>query len=316
MLRNLYNYFTGNIDVTPQSEPSFEPHPSWKRINQERAALEQRDHNHNTPLLQAVSNMDIDACEDLLQRGAYIEGRGNNGFTPLAAAAFLGFIPAVRLFLAHNANLEVMTLGETQRNPMGWAAHEGHAEIVKLLMEAGANPNACDSAGYTPAMLAEVLGHADCLFYLLPAPVAKAPDEFIPMDITQSEDEEDFWLDPVSMDKLESPVTVPSGYTYSRTTLAEWFKQKGNPDTIPCPMTRLPIPVEALSWGRSMKIEEAMSLNLQPPKPNQTAPVERGDLSQSDVRNKRLKFFDQNVSNHVNVDANEKRRMLASQRKM
>lgn len=321
MFRTLYNYITGNTDTNLKSEPTYKPHPSWEIRNRERALLEARDQWGNPPLLQAVSRSDINALEDLLRRGAYIESRGNNGFTALAAASYMGFVPAVQLLIANHADLNVMSTGDIKRSPLSWAVHEGHAEVVRLLLEAGANPLVADSGGYTPAMLAEALGHADCLSYLESAEINVEPQIAVPMDIEEmtdeeSEDEDDFWSCPVSMAKLDSPVTVPSGHTFSRTTLIEWFKQKGNPESIPCPMTRIPIPIEALSWGRTYKIEEAMSLNLHPSKPEtQVAPANQ-ELSTSQMRQRRLRFFEQNMSNSANGHPQNKPGTLASQRKL
>lgn len=40
-----------------------------------------------------------------------------------------------------------------------WASEKGHAEIVELLLDAGAEPDKLDKKGYTPLMMAAYGGH-------------------------------------------------------------------------------------------------------------------------------------------------------------
>ena len=47
------------------------------------------------------------------------------------------------------------------------AAQEGHVEIVKILLERGANPNAEDDAGRTPLHDAAFKGHVEIVKLLL-----------------------------------------------------------------------------------------------------------------------------------------------------
>jgi len=41
---------------------------------------------------------------------------------------------------------------------MHWAARNGHGEVVRLLLEAGADRDARDNGGWTPMHLAQRLG--------------------------------------------------------------------------------------------------------------------------------------------------------------
>ena len=51
--------------------------------------------------------------------------------------------------------------------PLHWAAENGHADIVVLLLEAGANPQEKNNLGYTPLHWAAWTGHTDVVALLL-----------------------------------------------------------------------------------------------------------------------------------------------------
>jgi ankyrin repeat protein len=89
-------------------------------------------------------------CEELVQRGARIDAPGLNGRTALECCSFLGYTEAVRFLLAHGAR--VRSDGPFQTVPLVGAAGEARLQIVEMLLEAGADPNASQqgSGGYTP----------------------------------------------------------------------------------------------------------------------------------------------------------------------
>lgn len=81
-----------------------------------------------------------------------------DGFFPLGYAAYFGHPEAVRLLLTREADV-----GTVARNPMQvQALHSAvagrNAEAVRLLLEAGADPNAEQHGGWTPLMAAEEHG--------------------------------------------------------------------------------------------------------------------------------------------------------------
>jgi ankyrin repeat protein len=105
-----------------------------------------------TPLSGAALRGDVEAMQLLLAKGANIHAKNGAGATPLMAAATNGSASAVQLLLDRSADVNVRTkLGETA---LGNAAGAGITETVKLLLDRGADVNSRNSRGYSPLMLA------------------------------------------------------------------------------------------------------------------------------------------------------------------
>lgn len=84
----------------------------------------------------------------------------SSGETALMAAAENGQAGAVEALLESGANVQAPAKGQ---GPLAIAARAGHAGVVRLLLDAGADPRHTDSEGRTPAVLAAVRGHGDVL---------------------------------------------------------------------------------------------------------------------------------------------------------
>jgi ankyrin len=52
--------------------------------------------------------------------------------------------------------------GQNSSTPLHFAAREGQLDIVKLLLDKGANVDAKDSDGDNPLQCAEINGHTKC----------------------------------------------------------------------------------------------------------------------------------------------------------
>jgi hypothetical protein len=98
--------------------------------------------------------------------------QSGSGLTPLGLACAVGNALAVELLLAHQPppSLEKdFGPARARWTPLQTAAGRGHAEIVQLLLEGGANVNAADKQGRTALHWAALRGHADCAKVLLDA---------------------------------------------------------------------------------------------------------------------------------------------------
>ena len=87
------------------------------------------------------------------------------GWTPLHYAAFRGHRDVVRLLLDAGAN-------PSKADAVGWtplrsAAFRGHKDVVQLFLERGADPNKADKYGHAPLHLAAGVGHKDMVQLLL-----------------------------------------------------------------------------------------------------------------------------------------------------
>ncbi|MCA9175060.1 MAG: ankyrin repeat domain-containing protein [Planctomycetales bacterium] len=118
----------------------------------------------NSPLALAVRNGHTAAVKVLLEFGANPNEYGIYSLTPLANAAERGQLEIVRHLLAHGANVHAAPDAYTA---LMRACIGGHAEIAKLLLEAGADINAKHDDGQLPLHFAAKRGSAACVALLL-----------------------------------------------------------------------------------------------------------------------------------------------------
>lgn len=113
----------------------------------------------------------------LLSHGAVINVSDKYGMTPFMFACRKGFTAIVRLLINEVSFDAVDNQGCT---PIFHAIEHNHADIVKLLVEAGANVTIANNKGYTPKQVAEFHGFYD-LLELLPreSSTYMVPSEFL-----------------------------------------------------------------------------------------------------------------------------------------
>ena len=113
-------------------------------LNAHPTVLNARDAKGETALYAAVAGRDPEWTGHLIRLKADPNLPTRNGDTPLIAAARIGFVDAAEWLLARKAKVDAANrMGETA---LIVAVQQRQTEIVRLLLEAGADPDKTDSA--------------------------------------------------------------------------------------------------------------------------------------------------------------------------
>lgn len=95
----------------------------------------------------------------LVSEGANVNLRDKRGVSPLELAVGLGFVEGVEYLAQHGARLnDTNATGET---PLILATHQRNADLARVLIAAGADPDRTDSAGRSARDYAELDGRAN-----------------------------------------------------------------------------------------------------------------------------------------------------------
>jgi len=100
-------------------------------------------------LMWAVQQRQTAAVEELLRGGADIKAASRIGFTPLMFAAQQGDVDTARVLIRAGAKASDAQ-PTTKITPLIIASAMAQPEMVKLLLENGADPNAVEWIGYSP----------------------------------------------------------------------------------------------------------------------------------------------------------------------
>lgn len=125
-----------------------------------------RANDGSTAIIRAAGNAP-DAVEPLLSAGADIDARADDGWGVLTQCVFGVLYKGYPMELAELLAAEVSDVDEATMNsgsvdgytPLFWAARDNHEQLVRLLIEHGADVNAAAKDGKTPLILAEGEGH-------------------------------------------------------------------------------------------------------------------------------------------------------------
>ena len=139
-------YYAARLGFRDLAEHLIAEHPEH---------LNARGGFETTPMHGAARGGHVDILSLLLERGADLEGRGRYNMTPLHIASWYGKLEAVRWLLDHGAN--VNDAGERD----GWTTlhcavrHMNNIQVVRCLLERGADANAHDKNGSIPSRCTE-----------------------------------------------------------------------------------------------------------------------------------------------------------------
>jgi quinoprotein dehydrogenase-associated probable ABC transporter substrate-binding protein len=124
-----------------------------KLLHDKGADLNARDGQGYTPLTSAARQRYSDIVKVLLDLGAKPDATNADGITPLIEAIMRNDVPSIKVLLAHGADKDLA--GPQGFAPLAFAIEEQDYEAAKVLIDAGAKVNvASKDQGLTPLMIA------------------------------------------------------------------------------------------------------------------------------------------------------------------
>ena len=120
--------------------------------------------DRDAALISAAAQNDLLGVDTLLKKGANANAQDALGNRPLPHAARLGAVEMVRMLLEAGADPDVKGMGFT---PLGIAALNGQLQVTALLLKAGARADLRSDNGLTPLMNAGLMNHVRIMELIL-----------------------------------------------------------------------------------------------------------------------------------------------------
>ncbi|KAJ3606221.1 hypothetical protein NHX12_025741 [Muraenolepis orangiensis] len=125
-----------------------------------------RSDNGQTPLMLASEQGSLEIVQELIRRGANVNLDDVDCWSALISAAKEGHLEVVKELLENSAYLEHRDMGGW--TALMWAAYKGRMEVSQLLLDNGANPNTTGQQySVYPIIWAAGRGHTDIVKLLL-----------------------------------------------------------------------------------------------------------------------------------------------------
>jgi ankyrin repeat protein len=121
--------------------------------------------DESTPLHMASTYGHVEVARVLVEHGADMAARNDEGYSPLHVASKNGHVDVARFLVEHGADMLARDNGDG--TPLHVASIPGCVEVARLLVEYGADVSARDGGGGTPLLLASVNGHAEIVYLLV-----------------------------------------------------------------------------------------------------------------------------------------------------
>lgn len=127
-----------------------------KKLLADRARIDARDQRGRTALLAATQRNRVEVARYLIQEGADVNAKDFIQDTPYLYAAAEGRIEILKMTLAAGADLK--DTNRYRGTGLIPAAHHGHVEAVKLLLATPIDKNHVNNLGWTALLEAVILG--------------------------------------------------------------------------------------------------------------------------------------------------------------
>src|SRR6266542_2134740 len=163
--RGLLNAFEKGRDVMPNDpqSPILMALYTRKPEEAERLAIDARLNIWEA----AALGRDERVAELLREDRSLPNAWSPDGFTPVGLAAFFGHSSTARLLVEAGADVGAVARNEMKVQPLHAAAAAKEIEIVRMLLDRGADPNARQQVGYTALMECARGGRDDMVSLLL-----------------------------------------------------------------------------------------------------------------------------------------------------
>ena len=157
----------GLKDTTPLMEACSAGHLKIvELLIEHNAEVNAQTSQGNTPLMYACAGGHEDVVKLLLKHGANVEDHNENGHTPLMEAASAGHVGVASILVEHGASINTHS-NEFKESALTLACYKGHLEMVRFLLEAGADQEHKTDEMHTALMEASMDGHVEVARLLL-----------------------------------------------------------------------------------------------------------------------------------------------------
>ena len=123
-------------------------------------------HNADRELLLAAEKGDIKLMKEMLEKGAHVTTRNNNGIDALLWAANNGHVDAVQ-YLLDRGDFDINRQSNNGKTALMWAITWDHISVVKLLIKYKADIHRSDVSGMNALMHAVMGGNANIVEELI-----------------------------------------------------------------------------------------------------------------------------------------------------